>query len=84
MKALIAPNETPIKYISSWVEGKPVFSDYSNSCRVAQVSNEEFGVAEPLFWVDCSDEVRADQFYYDLTTNSIKAVVNQPKPEITA
>ena len=78
MKALIAPNETPIKYISSWVNNKPVFSDYANSCRVAEVSEVEFGVADPLFWVDCADDVLADQFYYDTVSQSINPIVNAP------
>mgnify|MGYP003352709411 CR=1 FL=1 len=47
--------------------------------RVAQVAadNETFDVAEGLFWVDCADDVVADQFYYDPDTKSILAI---PKP----
>ena len=29
--------------------------------RVAQVDSESFEVAQPLFWVDCTDDVKADQ-----------------------
>jgi hypothetical protein len=57
MKALISPIE-------------PRVSGY----RVAQVvdDNAEFGVADPLFWVACSNKVMADQFWYDPTDETIK------------
>lgn len=40
--------------------------------RVAEVIDVAFEVAEPLFWVDCADNVVADQFYF--TDGSIKAI----------
>jgi hypothetical protein len=40
--------------------------------RVAQIENQEFEVAEPLFWVDCDDTVKADQFWYDPADQTIK------------
>ena len=46
--------------------------------RVAEVIDVAFEVAEPLFWVDCADDVVADQFYYDPIDQMIKAV---PVPE---
>jgi hypothetical protein len=65
MKALICPNE-------------PVTNGY----RIAQVEPTEniFGVAEPLYWLDCSDEVVADNWYYDTTDNTIKEVPRVPRP----
>ena len=44
--------------------------------RIAQVEQQEFEVAEPLFWVDCDDTVKADQFWYDPADQTIK-----PKPQ---
>ena len=43
--------------------------------RVAQVEDEEniFEVAPSLFWVDCADDVVADQFWYDPSDELIKA-----------
>jgi hypothetical protein len=32
--------------------------------RVAEVSAQDFPVADPLFWVDCSDDIVADEFWY--------------------
>jgi hypothetical protein len=50
--------------------------------RVAEVKLQEFEVAEPLFWVDCADDVVADLFWYDPTDQTIKAMP-QPEPEQT-
>jgi len=50
--------------------------------RVAQVAadNETFVVAEGLFWVDCADDVVADQFYFDpIAQQIIPAPVPVPK-----
>lgn len=57
MKALICPNE-------------PVQNGY----RIAQVelSDKIFPVADPLYWIDCVDEVIADKWYFDTTENIIK------------
>jgi len=43
--------------------------------RVAQVVDEgqTFEVAATLFWVDCADDVVADQFWYDPSDQLIKA-----------
>jgi hypothetical protein len=65
MKALIAPLE-------------PRESGY----RVAEVEpdNKVFEVAQPLFWVDCADDVVADYFWYDPQDQTIKPIP-QPEPE---
>ena len=53
--------------------------------RVAEVSANQFDVADPLFWVDCADDVLADQFWYDPADQTIKAVPEpEPEPEPTA
>ena len=48
--------------------------------RVAQVENAEsiFPVADPLYWMDCDDEVVADQYWFDPADGAIKEI---PKPE---
>jgi hypothetical protein len=79
-KALISPNESPIQYIESWYNNSPVYATYPNSCRVAEICETEFEIAPPLFWVDCSDDIIADQFYYDTATNEIYPIVNAPIP----
>jgi hypothetical protein len=48
--------------------------------RVAEVAAVSFEVAEPLFWVECNDEVVADMFYYDTQTQTIIAVPQRPIP----
>jgi len=44
--------------------------------RVAQVESDAniFPVADALFWVSCSNEVVADQFYYDPEDETIKPI----------
>ena len=33
--------------------------------RVAEVNENEFPVAPPLFWTDCADDVVADEWYWN-------------------
>jgi hypothetical protein len=41
--------------------------------RVAQVvqNNEQFPVAERMFWFPCGEDVVADKYYYDPATSKI-------------
>lgn len=52
MKALISPNEK--------------VTDYRDNvgARIAQIEEQVFEVAAPLFWVDCSDDCMADFWWY--------------------
>lgn len=85
MKALIAPNEAPIKQIISWNTtinpAIPVYNYIPNSCRVAQIvsDNQTFPVAEPMFWIDCSEDVVADQWYYDTIQLTVNKIVHAHK-----
>lgn len=81
--ALIAPNQAPIKYVSSWttdVPPQPVYTPIDNSCRVAEVKTQTFEVAAPLFWTECDDDVVADLFYYNTSDNEIYPIP-EPAPE---
>lgn len=51
--------------------------------RVAQVEQDAdiFPVASTLFWVDCADDVVADQFWYEPASKTIKPT---PKPPVLA
>ena len=44
--------------------------------RVAQVEPDDniFGVADTLFWLDCSEEVKADDYWYDPSDQTIKII----------
>ena len=90
MKALIDPT-SPVSHIVSWtpIQGAtekpfytPVLEVYPNSARVCQVEPDDqtFSVAEPLFWTDCANNVVADQFWYDTSTQIISVIVNSPVP----
>lgn len=48
--------------------------------RVADIHPTGFDVAQPLFWVDCTDDVVADQFWYDPADQTIKPIP-EPEPE---
>lgn len=51
--------------------------------RVAQVENEGFAVADPLYWLDCSDDVIADEFWFDPADGLIKPVpIQMPAPVV--
>jgi hypothetical protein len=81
--ALISPNESPVKYISGWttdIPPEPIFTPIENSCRVAEVSDQTFEVSPPLFWTPCADDVKADQFYYNIADEQIYPVPS-PAPE---
>lgn len=78
--ALISPNESPIQYISGWttdIPHEPIYTPIANSCRVAEVEDQTFEVAEPLFWTPCEDNVKADHFYYNTSDKEIYPV---PEP----
>tara|TARA_E500000318_G_scaffold53803_1_gene50072 strand:- start:1971 stop:2282 length:312 start_codon:yes stop_codon:yes gene_type:complete len=93
-KALIDPFNTNIEYISSWVSKtdtleidgstvtfwSPVKSTYANAQRVAQVEDTDFEVASPFFWVDCADNIVADEWYYDTSDSTIKQIVDVVEP----
>ena len=72
MKALISSTEIVYKYDGS-VLGQ----------RVAQVEPDDkiFVVAESLSWVDCADNIVADQWYFDPNDSQIKEVPLKPQPE---
>lgn len=69
-KALICPNE-PVN-----------FFDGKTGYRIAQTETAEniFPVADPLYWVDCADEVMSDFWYFDPADSAIKAVPVPPPP----
>ena len=80
-QALISPNEEPIKYISGWTQDdppQPIYTVILNSCRVAEVMDQTFEIAPPLFWVECEDNVKADQWYYDTENQTIDIIPLPP------
>lgn len=87
MKALISPNEIS-PYVASWTYNmatktwEPVFEDVPDSWRVAQVQEDTFEVALPLFWTNCADNIMADEWYYQTSTGAILPIpAPAPIPE---
>ena len=51
--------------------------------RIAQVENETFEVALPLYWIPCEDDVKAD-VYYLANDGTIQLHPNNSQPsEVT-
>lgn len=40
----------------------------ANGYRIAQVESETFPVGEPTYWLECSDDVVANYWYFDTAT----------------
>jgi len=80
-QALISPIEFPVKYISGWTTDtppEPILTPIENSCRVAEVEDQTFEVALPLFWTPCADDVVADQWYYNTNDKEIYPLPASP------
>lgn len=73
-KALISPDESVIHYNGTTVLGQ----------RVAEVHDIGFEVASPLHWVDCADDLVAQNHYYDAGDSTIKSVPVKSAEELAA
>lgn len=84
--AIIDPRESVTKIIgwTSTTPPMPISEAIPNSARVAEVADQTFPVAEPLFWIDCADDVVADQWYYDTTTQAIIVIPPAPPKPVAA
>lgn len=90
MKKALIDKQTSVSHIASWVEipntdpkkYNSIYETYANSARVCEVTDTPFEVYSTLIWVDCADEVVADQYYYDTQTQTINLVENAPQPTL--
>lgn len=64
---------------------KALISPLENN-RVVQIEATEFPVAEPLYWVDCADEVETEWTYNDgqFSAPAYLATVEPTKAELMA
>lgn len=79
-EAMISPQEER-QYQSGWDDSTtPPSPIYVYGWRVAQVVplGQTFPMAEPIFWMECSDDVEQDLYYYDTTQNEILPVPQLP------
>jgi len=83
MKALISPNEQALvltDFYDDMVNDEGIIESINigrgviipNGVRIAEISENQFEVAPPLFWVNCNTSVNANDYYYDTSDNSIK------------
>lgn len=83
-KALISPNES-VSYISAWDSAGCVWSEITGGQRVAEVHPLGFDVAQPLFWVDCTDEVSCEGWYWDSNSKTLtQKPADVPGPTVDA
>ena len=80
MKKALVDTQTSVQHIISWSDNNPIYETYANSARVCEVTDTTFEVYPTLIWVDCADEVVADQYYYDKDSKTIKPVENAEPP----
>jgi hypothetical protein len=85
MKALINPLEITYQ-ITAWeLNGAEYVPTQTQlGYRVCEVNQNSFDVAEPLFWVDCQDELLADNYFFDINTKELVEKpldVDCPRPE---
>jgi hypothetical protein len=82
--ALISPKET-VSYVSGWTgirPQQPIVTTIANAERVAETATEFFEVAPPLFWVDCADDIVADEWYYNGVTQQFSVIPpDEPQPQ---
>lgn len=72
MQALISPNEHIFDPNTGEVIGE----------RIAEVSENPFEVALPLFWFPCADYVLPDVYYYDALDQQIKLTPEPTTPVV--
>jgi hypothetical protein len=65
MKALISPIEQVTDYLGN------------SGCRIVQVEQFAFPVADPLYWIDCPDDLIANEWYW--IENGLR-LIPQPPP----
>jgi len=60
--ALISPNE--LVYSNGILIG----------VRIAQTAQVTFPIAEPLYWIECADEINASEWYFQTQTGSCQLI----------
>lgn len=66
-QALISPNELIYSYDGTLI-----------GVRIAEVTEQSFEVAEPLYWFECSDNVDSTFWYFQTETNSCQLIPIKP------
>jgi hypothetical protein len=79
MKALIETAMTIRRRTGYDSDGVSIMEEIPNSARIAQIAEDVFDVAAPLFWVDCDDSITTTKHYYDTSDSSFKLINNATK-----
>lgn len=74
----------PAKYISGWTStGFPIYTTISNGSFIVDVQAVTYPVGDPLFWVECADDVQPWTWYYDAVSQTC-IVLQPPAPKTAA
>ena len=83
MKKALCDTTNSVQHIISWEGNNAIYETYPNSARVCEVTDTPFEVYPTLIWVDCADDVLADQYWYNKETKTINVIENESPPPIT-
>jgi hypothetical protein len=64
MKALISPLEQVTDYLGN------------SGCRIVQTNQLTFEVCDPLYWIDCPDDLIANEWYW--IENALRPIPQPP------
>ena len=81
MKKALCDTTNSVQHIVLWQDGNAIYETYPNSARVCEVVDNEFPVYKTLIWVNCADDIVADQYWYNKETQTFSPVENVPMPE---
>jgi hypothetical protein len=70
----------PAKYIVGWVGNQPVYKEIPNGSCIVDVQAQTYTVGDPLFWVNCADNVQPWDWYYDSVSQTC-IVMPPPAPK---
>jgi hypothetical protein len=69
--ALISPTELIYSYDGTLI-----------GVRIAEVAQTPFEVAPPLYWIECADDINAQDWYFQTETQSCQLKPIPPDPEV--
>jgi hypothetical protein len=81
MFALISPTQNA-QYISSWDGSTPVYTVVGQ--LIAEISDAEFPVATPFYWVACDNTITQLGYGYNETTQQFVVIPPDEPKQLTS
>jgi len=70
----------PAKAITGWIGNQPIYTEIPNGACIVDVQAETYPVGDPLFWVECADNIEPWNWYYDQASQTC-VVMPTPAPK---